>query len=89
MKRDPNMIGPDPFSLFPPSADHLIESRGFFRKGNAVFCVLQCRDVIPEAASVLEMLPGSAEVSQKPLFPVVVLEGLDATGKSCYFIGVD
>lgn len=41
---------------------------------------LQCGDIIPEASSVLELLPSRVEARSKPDFPVIVIEGLDATG---------
>lgn len=42
--------------------------------------VLQSSDIIPEAASVLEYLPSRMEPRGRPDFPVIVIEGLDATG---------
>lgn len=46
-----------------------------------IVSVLQCGDIIPEARSVMELLPSRAvEASSRPDFPVIVIEGLDATG---------
>lgn len=43
--------------------------------------VLQSSDIISEAASVLEYLPSREEPRGRPAdFPVIVIEGLDATG---------
>lgn len=42
--------------------------------------VLQSSDIIPEAASVLEYLPSRVEPRGRADFPVIVIEGLDATG---------
>lgn len=45
-----------------------------------IVSVLQCGDIIPEATSVMELLPSRVEARSKPDFPVIVIEGLDATG---------
>jgi len=50
------------------------------RSSKLIVSVLQCGDIIPEAMSVLELLPSGAEGRSKPDFPVIVIEGLDATG---------
>lgn len=55
----------------PPASSH---------SGKLILSVLQCGDIIPEAKSVLELLPSRAEARNKPDFPVIVIEGLDATG---------
>ncbi|XP_061599534.1 UMP-CMP kinase 2, mitochondrial [Cololabis saira] len=39
-------------------------------------------DVSPEARSVLEMFPSTVKAGRKPDFPVIAIEGLDATGKT-------
>lgn len=41
---------------------------------------LQCDDIIPESKAVLEMVDQRQTCSQKPHFPVIIIEGLDATG---------
>uniref|UniRef100_A0A8B9M8Q8 UMP-CMP kinase 2, mitochondrial n=1 Tax=Accipiter nisus TaxID=211598 RepID=A0A8B9M8Q8_9AVES len=43
---------------------------------------LQCAARIPEAGAVLDLLEQCPEHQRKGSFPVVVLEGLDATGKT-------
>lgn len=50
------------------------------RNSKLIVSVLQCGDIIPEATSVTELLPSRAEARSKPDFPVIVIEGLDATG---------
>lgn len=57
----------------PPASSH---------SSRMIVSVLQCGDIIPEATSVLELLPSRAEARSKPDFPVIVIEGLDATGKT-------
>lgn len=42
---------------------------------------MQCAARIPEAGAVLELLERCPEHQRKGSFPVVVFEGLDATGK--------
>lgn len=42
----------------------------------------QCAARIPEAGEVLDILEKCPERQRKGEFPVVVFEGLDATGKS-------
>lgn len=58
--------------LCPPSVS--------YQNSNMIVSVLQCDDIIPEAASVLKLLPNRVEARSKPDFPVIVIEGLDATG---------
>lgn len=43
--------------------------------------VLQCTPFIPEARAVLDLVDQCPEEVQKGKFPVIVIEGLDATGK--------
>lgn len=44
--------------------------------------VLQCTPFLPEARAVLDLVDQCPKQAQKGKFPVVVIEGLDATGKS-------
>lgn len=55
----------------PPASSH---------SSKLIVSVLQCGDIIPEATSVMELLPSRAPARRKPDFPVIVVEGLDATG---------
>ena len=41
----------------------------------------QCTSFIPEAREVLDLVDQCPEQVQKGRFPVIVIEGLDATGK--------
>ncbi|KAM4542129.1 UMP-CMP kinase 2, mitochondrial [Odontesthes bonariensis] len=65
-----------------PSALNMINSDVFYSFDEACDVLKECGDIIPEATSVLEMLPSRVEAMRKPDFPVVVIEGLDATGKT-------
>ncbi|KAM7375922.1 hypothetical protein PAMP_005683 [Pampus punctatissimus] len=65
-----------------PSTLNIINSDVFYSFQEAYEVLKKCGDIIPEAASVLELLPGGAEARSKPDFPVIVIEGLDATGKT-------
>ncbi|NWX81477.1 CMPK2 kinase, partial [Nothoprocta pentlandii] len=50
--------------------------------GNGVRLSLQCASQIPEARAVLEILERCPRQPRKGHFPVIVVEGLDATGKT-------
>ncbi|XP_051941246.1 UMP-CMP kinase 2, mitochondrial isoform X1 [Hippocampus zosterae] len=67
-----------------PATLNLINSDVFYSFQAARDIFKKCADIIPEAASVLELLPcdGDVEARSKPDFPIIVLEGLDATGKT-------
>ncbi|KAM9842881.1 UMP-CMP kinase 2, mitochondrial [Aulostomus maculatus] len=65
-----------------PSTLNIINSDVFYSFQEAREVLQKCDDIIPEAASVLEQLPSGPEARSKPDFPVIVLEGLDATGKT-------
>ncbi|XP_061700213.1 UMP-CMP kinase 2, mitochondrial [Syngnathoides biaculeatus] len=77
-------IVPSQAPPYHPATLNLINSDVFY-SFQAARCVFEkCADIIPEAASVLELLPrsGGVEPRREPDFPVIVLEGLDATGKT-------
>ncbi|KAI3367680.1 hypothetical protein L3Q82_026519 [Scortum barcoo] len=65
-----------------PSTLNIINSDVFYSFEEAYEVIKQCGDIIPEATSVLELLPSRAEARGRPDFPVIVIEGLDATGKT-------
>ncbi|XP_047466157.1 UMP-CMP kinase 2, mitochondrial [Mugil cephalus] len=65
-----------------PSTLNIINSDVFYSFNEACDVLKKCGDIIPEAKSVLELLPSRAEARNKPDFPVIVIEGLDATGKT-------
>lgn len=54
----------------------------FYSFEEAYSVIEQCGDLIPEARALLEQLADTAPHRRKADFPVIVIEGLDATGKS-------
>ncbi|KAF7201724.1 UMP-CMP kinase 2, mitochondrial [Nothobranchius furzeri] len=65
-----------------PSTLNMINSDVFYCLDEVCEVLIKCGDIIPEASSVLRMLPSRVNARGKPDFPVVVIEGLDATGKT-------
>ncbi|XP_029316723.1 UMP-CMP kinase 2, mitochondrial [Cottoperca gobio] len=65
-----------------PSTLNIVNSDVFYSFEEAYKVLKECGDIIPEAMAVLELLPSRAEARSKPDFPVIVIEGLDATGKT-------
>ncbi|KAK2826002.1 hypothetical protein Q5P01_020216 [Channa striata] len=65
-----------------PSTLNIVNSDVFYSFEEAYEVLKKCGDIIPEATSVLELLPSRVEARSKPDFPVIVIEGLDATGKT-------
>ncbi|XP_039993692.1 UMP-CMP kinase 2, mitochondrial [Xiphias gladius] len=65
-----------------PSTLNLVNSDVFYSFEEAYEVLKKCGDIIPEAKSVLELLPSRVEARSKPASPVIVIEGLDATGKT-------
>uniref|UniRef100_A0A3Q0T061 UMP-CMP kinase 2, mitochondrial n=1 Tax=Amphilophus citrinellus TaxID=61819 RepID=A0A3Q0T061_AMPCI len=65
-----------------PSTLSIINSDVYYSFDEAYDVMKKCGDIIPEAKGVLELLPSKAEARNKPDFPVIVIEGLDATGKT-------
>ncbi|CAG5866487.1 unnamed protein product [Menidia menidia] len=65
-----------------PSTLNIINSDVFYSFDEAYDVLKKCGDIIPEATSVLETLPSREKARRKPDFPIVVIEGLDATGKT-------
>ncbi|XP_020496377.2 UMP-CMP kinase 2, mitochondrial [Labrus bergylta] len=67
---------------FHPATLNIINSDVFYNFEEACEVLKESADIIPEATSVLELLPSRVEARSKPDFPVIVIEGLDATGKT-------
>ncbi|KAM4540257.1 UMP-CMP kinase 2, mitochondrial [Fundulus diaphanus] len=65
-----------------PSVLNMINSDVFYSLDEAREVLQKCDDIIPETRSVLRMLPSRVDARRKPDFPVIVVEGLDATGKT-------
>ncbi|XP_058935129.1 UMP-CMP kinase 2, mitochondrial isoform X1 [Kogia breviceps] len=71
---------PEP-ALHPVVPD--LPSSGVFPRREAARAVLEaCTSFIPEARAVLDLVDQCPEQVQKGKFPVIVIEGLDATGKT-------
>lgn len=45
-----------------------------------LLCPSQCTDIIPESKEVLKLVDEQLETSSGDGYPVIVIEGLDATG---------
>uniref|UniRef100_A0A3B1IC03 UMP-CMP kinase 2, mitochondrial n=1 Tax=Astyanax mexicanus TaxID=7994 RepID=A0A3B1IC03_ASTMX len=66
-----------------PTALHIINSVVFYRLDDAYQVLEECRDIIPESKEVLEIVNQQLEAYRRDIrFPVVVIKGLDATGKT-------
>lgn len=79
--------GPEPVVPSPEPALHPVvpdlPSSGVFPHRAAARAVLEaCTPFIPEARAVLDLVDQCPEEVQKGKFPVIVIEGLDATGKT-------
>ncbi|XP_038585651.1 LOW QUALITY PROTEIN: UMP-CMP kinase 2, mitochondrial [Micropterus salmoides] len=75
-------VVPSEAPQYHPSTLNIMNSDVFYSFDEAFDVLKKCGDIIPEATSVLELLPSRAEARSKPDFPVIVIEGLDATGKT-------
>ncbi|XP_070776275.1 UMP-CMP kinase 2, mitochondrial isoform X1 [Enoplosus armatus] len=75
-------VVPSEAPKYHPSTLNIINSDVFYSFEEAWEVLKECGDIIPEATSALELLPSRAEARSKPDFPVIVIEGLDATGKT-------
>ncbi|XP_042188708.1 UMP-CMP kinase 2, mitochondrial [Callorhinchus milii] len=67
---------------FHPSLLNLKNSVVFYTYGDAYSVLQECKDLIPEANEVLQEADHCSRTSRKGKFPVIGIEGLDATGKS-------
>lgn len=75
-------VVPSEAPKYHPSTLNIINSDVFYSFEEAYEVLKKCGDIIPEATSIMELLPSRAETRSKPDFPVIVIEGLDATGKT-------
>ncbi|XP_076021659.1 UMP-CMP kinase 2, mitochondrial [Genypterus blacodes] len=66
---------------FHPATLNIVNSDVFYSFEDAREVLQKCDDIIPESAAVLELLC-KPQARSKPDFPVIVIEGLDATGKT-------
>ncbi|KAI4889550.1 hypothetical protein NFI96_033117 [Prochilodus magdalenae] len=66
-----------------PAELSIINSDVFYHLEDAYQVLVECRDVIPESKAVLEIVDQELKACRQDKgFPVIVIEGLDATGKT-------
>ncbi|XP_075454418.1 UMP-CMP kinase 2, mitochondrial [Ascaphus truei] len=65
-----------------PFVVNIKNSAVFYSLGDACSVLQECSTIIPEAKNVLDLLENNSTTTKKGEFPVIVIEGLDATGKS-------
>ncbi|XP_016298252.1 UMP-CMP kinase 2, mitochondrial-like [Sinocyclocheilus anshuiensis] len=65
-----------------PSTLNIRNSDVFYCMKEAYEVLQECTDIIPESKEVLKLVDEQLETSRGDGFPVVVIEGLDATGKT-------
>ncbi|XP_077166377.1 UMP-CMP kinase 2, mitochondrial [Paroedura picta] len=65
-----------------PAAAHLLDGAVFRSRRAARRLLEECTALIPEAKAVLDVVDQCPKLPKKGDFPVIVIEGLDATGKT-------
>ncbi|KAK2878480.1 hypothetical protein Q8A67_019271 [Cirrhinus molitorella] len=65
-----------------PSTLNIRNSDVFYNMDEAYKVLKECTDIIPESKEVLKLVDEQLETSRGDGFPVIVIEGLDATGKT-------
>ncbi|ROL51860.1 UMP-CMP kinase 2, mitochondrial [Anabarilius grahami] len=65
-----------------PSTLNIRNSDVFYSMDEAYKVLQECTDIIPESKEVLKLVDEQLETSRDDGFPVIVIEGLDATGKT-------
>ncbi|XP_048048194.1 UMP-CMP kinase 2, mitochondrial [Megalobrama amblycephala] len=65
-----------------PSTLNIRNSDVFYSMDEAYKVLQECTDIIPESKEVLKLIDEQLETSRGDGFPVIVIEGLDATGKT-------
>nr|XP_056712533.1 UMP-CMP kinase 2, mitochondrial [Euleptes europaea] len=65
-----------------PAAAHLRDAAGFGSRPAARRVLQECTTLIPEAKAVLDLVDKCPKLPKRGSFPVIVIEGLDATGKT-------
>ncbi|XP_054839369.1 UMP-CMP kinase 2, mitochondrial [Eublepharis macularius] len=73
---------PAPEPLSHPAAAHLLGAAVFGSREAARGVLEECTSLIPEAKAVLDLVDKCPKLPKKGDFPVIVIEGLDATGKT-------
>lgn len=65
-----------------PTVLNIINNDVFYSFEEAYKVLVECRDIIPESQAVLNMVDQRLDLTERGKFPVIVIEGLDATGKT-------
>ncbi|XP_062378366.1 UMP-CMP kinase 2, mitochondrial [Sardina pilchardus] len=65
-----------------PSVLNIKNNDVFYSFEDAYKVLVECRDIIPESKAVLDLVDQRIHPSESGKFPVIVIEGLDATGKT-------
>ncbi|KAM3871094.1 UMP-CMP kinase 2, mitochondrial [Diretmus argenteus] len=77
-----NYVVPAESPDYHPSTLNIINSDVFYSFEEAREVLQKCGDIIPESKSVLELVDQRQDARHEPDSPVIVIEGLDATGKT-------
>ncbi|XP_030642435.1 UMP-CMP kinase 2, mitochondrial [Chanos chanos] len=84
-----NWMEPDKYRVVPasapevhPSVLNIRNSDVFYSLEDAYKVLQECGDIIPESKAVLELVDQRPQRGIHGKFPVVIIEGLDATGKT-------
>ncbi|XP_025021559.1 UMP-CMP kinase 2, mitochondrial, partial [Python bivittatus] len=80
LRRAPVVAAEEP--EFHPAIPHLLGDTVFSSREAACEVLEECTSIIPEARFILELVDKSPNHPKKGNFPVIVIEGLDATGKT-------
>ncbi|KAA0711319.1 UMP-CMP kinase 2, mitochondrial [Triplophysa tibetana] len=81
-KAERQYITPASTPLYHPSTLGIRSSDVFYSKEEAYMVLQECSDILPESKAVLQLVDEQGESSGSDGFPVIVIEGLDATGKT-------
>ncbi|KAM4695561.1 UMP-CMP kinase 2, mitochondrial [Discoglossus pictus] len=65
-----------------PFVANIKDSAVFYSMNEARTVLQECSKMIPEASYVLELMEKCSNIAKKGDFPIIVIEGLDATGKT-------
>ncbi|XP_063080204.1 UMP-CMP kinase 2, mitochondrial isoform X2 [Engraulis encrasicolus] len=65
-----------------PTVLSIINNDVFYSFDEAYKVLTECRDIIPESQAVLDLVDQRLDSTERGRFPVIVIEGLDATGKT-------
>ncbi|XP_028842723.1 UMP-CMP kinase 2, mitochondrial isoform X1 [Denticeps clupeoides] len=75
-------VAPAPAPEHHPSTLNIVNSDVFYSFRDAQQVLIECSNIIPESKAVLELVNKPSDPTVKGKFPVIVIEGLDATGKT-------